>query len=37
MSVFRRDPYKPENAGKVDRDCSLYTLTVSFGEKKDAV
>ena len=28
---------KPENAGKVDRDCPLYTLTVSFGEKKDAV
>ena len=34
---FCLDPYKPENAGKVDRDCSLYTLTVSFGEKKDAV
>lgn len=27
----------PENAGKANRDCSLYALTVSFGEKEDAV
>ncbi|MFQ9431386.1 MAG: hypothetical protein ACLR1S_09240 [Ruminococcus bicirculans (ex Wegman et al. 2014)] len=34
MSVFRRDPYKPENAGKVDRDCSSTLSRYLSGKRK---